>query len=107
MSPFIDVLATYDDDIQPDTETTEGAAKSRRNDVLQTMRKAGVNAAFHYVPLHTSEAGRKFAVRPTECPVTEDIAGRLLRLPFYNNLAEHDLDRTVDTFLDAVRSTQV
>ena len=81
--------------------------QNRRNDVLQTMRKAGGNAAFHYVPLHTSEAGRKFAVRPTECPVTEDIAGRLLRLPFYNNLAEHDLDRTVDTFLDAVRSTQV
>ena len=31
-------------------------------------------------------AGRRFSARPTECPVTDDISGRLMRLPFYNNL---------------------
>ena len=60
--------------------------RDRRNDVLELMRKTGVQATFHYQPLHASDAGRAFAVRETECPVSRDISGRLLRLPFYNNL---------------------
>ena len=51
------------------------------------LRERGVQATFHYVPLHSSDAGRMFAARETECPVTIDISGRLLRLPFYNNLS--------------------
>ena len=78
---------------------------SRRNDVLEAMRKNGVNATFHYLPLHTSDAGQTFMARPTECPVSEDICGRLLRLPFYNNLSERDLDRAVGAFLGSVRAT--
>ncbi len=34
----------------------------------------------------------------TECPVTDDISGRLLRLPFYNNLTAADSERVVDSF---------
>ncbi len=79
--------------------------RDRRNDVLEAMRKAGVSASFHYLPLHTSDAGRMFAQRPTECPVSDDVSGRLLRLPFYNNLGERDLDRTVEAFLTAAHST--
>ncbi len=79
---------------------------SRRNDVLEAMRKTGVNATFHYLPLHSSEAGQAFMSRPTDCPVSVDISGRLLRLPFYNNLSERDLDRSVDAFLSAVVATQ-
>ena len=79
--------------------------RDRRNDVLELMRKAGVQATFHYQPLHTSEAGRGFAVRETECPVSEDISNRLLRLPFYNDLSDPDLDRVVAAFLDAATAT--
>lgn len=79
--------------------------RDRRNDVLEAMRKTGVNATFHYLPLHTSDAGKVFAARATECPVSEDISGRLLRLPFYNNLGGDDLDRTVTAFLTAARAT--
>ncbi|MDQ3484381.1 MAG: dTDP-4-amino-4,6-dideoxygalactose transaminase [Actinomycetota bacterium] len=79
--------------------------RDRRNDVLAAMRKKGVQATFHYQPLHISDAGRQFAARDSECPVTEDISGRLLRLPFYNTLSEPDQDRTVNAFLDAARAT--
>ena len=75
---------------------------ARRNAVLESMREAGVQATFHYVPLHDSDAGRMFAARPTECPVTVDISGRLLRLPFHNGLTESEQDRVVATFLGAV-----
>jgi dTDP-4-amino-4,6-dideoxygalactose transaminase len=76
-----------------------------RNDVLETMRKSGVQATFHYLPLHSSDAGRKFAARPTECPVTDEVSGRILRLPFHNGLDEAEIDRVVDTFLTSVLAT--
>ena len=79
--------------------------RDRRNDVLESMRKAGVHATFHYLPLHSSEAGMKFAARPTECPVSEDISGRLLRLPFFNDLAEGEIERVVAAFTASILAT--
>jgi dTDP-4-amino-4,6-dideoxygalactose transaminase len=69
------------------------------------MRKMGVNATFHYIPLHSSDAGQAFSVKPTDCPVSDDVSGRLLRLPFYNNLAGEDLDRVVESFRSSARAT--
>ena len=73
--------------------------------MLESMRKQGVHATFHYVPLHSSDAGRAFSVRPTDCPVSDDISGRLLRLPFYNNLGGDDLDRVVSAFRTSAMAT--
>ena len=71
--------------------------RDRRNDVLEAMRKAGVQRD---LPLraaaHLRRRPGRSRARPTECPVTEDVSGRLLRLPFYNNLGERDLDRAVE-----------
>jgi dTDP-4-amino-4,6-dideoxygalactose transaminase len=79
--------------------------RDRRNDVLELMRKSGVQATFHYQPLDASDAGRSFAVRETQCPVSRDISDRLLRLPFWNNLGGPELDRVTTTFLDATTAT--
>jgi dTDP-4-amino-4,6-dideoxygalactose transaminase len=73
-----------------------------RDAVLQSMRTQGVVPAFHYVPLHSAPAGVKFAARPTQCPVTDDVSGRLLRLPFHNNLSLEDIDRVVEVFCQAL-----
>jgi dTDP-4-amino-4,6-dideoxygalactose transaminase len=65
-------------------------------DALITHLKAhGILSVFHYVPLHLSEMGRRFAARATECLVTEDVSARLLRLPFYNDLTESEQSRVV------------
>jgi len=77
--------------------------RATRDAVLERMRAAGVHAVFHYVPLHDSDAGRRFAARTTECPVSTDVSGRLLRLPFHNNLTAEDRERVVRTLLDALR----
>lgn len=71
-----------------------------RDAVLSGMRDRGVQPTFHYVPLHTSEAGRRFAARTTDCPVSTDVSGRLLRLPFFNNLTAEQSDRVVAAFTD-------
>jgi dTDP-4-amino-4,6-dideoxygalactose transaminase len=73
-----------------------------RDAVLAGMRTQGVQPTFHYVPLHSSDGGRRFAARATDCPVTESVSGRLLRLPFYNNLSDAQIDRVVEVFLATV-----
>jgi len=74
-----------------------------RDRVLAAMRAAGVMATFHYVPLHSAPGGRRFAARPTDCPVTEDVSGRLLRLPFYNTLSPAEVERSAEALLAACR----
>jgi dTDP-4-amino-4,6-dideoxygalactose transaminase len=66
------------------------------------MREDGVQATFHYVPLHSSDAGRRFSARATECPVSDDVSGRLLRLPFSNNLTPDDIARVVASLTGAL-----
>ncbi len=77
------------------------ADRPTRDRVLHGMRELGVQAAFHYGPLHSSKAGRQFAARPIECPVSTDVSDRLLRLPFHNNLTAAETDRVVEAFLRA------
>jgi dTDP-4-amino-4,6-dideoxygalactose transaminase len=76
--------------------------RSTRGRVIKSMQADGIYPTFHYVPLHSSDGGRRFAARPTECPVSDDVSGRLLRLPFYNNLTSADSDRVVGSFLAAL-----
>jgi dTDP-4-amino-4,6-dideoxygalactose transaminase len=42
----------------------------------------GILAVFHYLPLHLSPMGLRFAGCEGDCPLTEDLADRLLRFPF-------------------------
>jgi dTDP-4-amino-4,6-dideoxygalactose transaminase len=73
-----------------------------RDATIESMRKQGVQPTFHYVPLHSAPAAAKFAARPTECPITDDVSGRLVRLPFHNNLSNDDARRVVSVFRDAL-----
>jgi dTDP-4-amino-4,6-dideoxygalactose transaminase len=76
--------------------------RDTRASVLGELGRRGVQATFHYVPLHSSEGGRRFAARPTDCPVTDNISGRLIRLPFYAALGDDEVDRVVSCLVDAV-----
>ena len=67
-----------------------------RQALIAQLKHQGILSVFHYVPLHSSEMGRKSAARETECLVTEDLSARLLRLPFYNDLSEEEQSRVVD-----------
>jgi dTDP-4-amino-4,6-dideoxygalactose transaminase len=79
----------------------DAATRSR---VLSTMSQNAVQATFHYVPLHSSVGGRRFAARSTECPVTDDISSRLLRLPFHNGLEPGQIERVVETMVGAIEA---
>jgi len=61
-----------------------------RESLISHLKAESILSVFHYTPLHLSEAGKKFAARAASCPVTEEVSERLLRLPFYNDLGEHE-----------------
>ena len=58
--------------------------------VLQELKDQGINAVFHYQPLHQSPAGKKYGFCTTPLPVTEDISNRLIRLPLWIGFDEHE-----------------
>jgi dTDP-4-amino-4,6-dideoxygalactose transaminase len=67
-----------------------------RDGLIGHLRDRGIHAVFHYVPLHRSPMGLRVAARPGECPVSDDVSGRLVRLPFFNRLSADDQDRVID-----------
>jgi dTDP-4-amino-4,6-dideoxygalactose transaminase len=64
----------------------------RRSAAIEKLKAAGIHTVFHYIPLHSSPAGRKFARASGELAVTDDIADRLLRLPMYAGLEERQTE---------------
>jgi len=70
-----------------------------RQSMIAHLRKQEIAAVFHYLPLNVSEMGARFGGRPGQCPVTESVSDRLLRLPFYNNLSASDQDRVIETMM--------
>ena len=81
--------------------------KATRDEVMEQMRQEGINPTFHYVPLHSSIGGRRFAARETECPVSTDVGDRLMRMPFYNALSEGQIERVVASFARATQAALV
>ena len=71
-----------------------------RQGLIEHLKARGILAVFHYLPLHISDMGRKYGGRGGDCPVTEDISDRLLRLPFYNDLSEADQSYVIEAIQD-------
>ena len=67
-----------------------------RDALLQRLNEMGINAVFHYVPLHLSAAGRRYARTSGDLTVTEDAAARLVRLPLWPDMTDSDVARVVD-----------
>jgi len=67
-----------------------------RTRLIARLRGRGILAVFHYLPLHLSAMGRRHGGREGQCPVTEDVADRLLRLPFYTALTEAEQAEVIE-----------
>jgi dTDP-4-amino-4,6-dideoxygalactose transaminase len=78
--------------------------RATRDRVLARMRAHDIHPTFHYVPLHSSDGGLRFAGRLTECPVTDSVSGRILRLPFHNALSRDDIERVVEVFVTSLEA---
>jgi dTDP-4-amino-4,6-dideoxygalactose transaminase len=73
------------------------ASLDQRTRLIAHLKERGILAVFHYLPLHLSEMGQRLGGKPGDCPVTEDLSDRVLRLPFYNDLGEVEQAYVVDS----------
>lgn len=70
-----------------------------RTAFIQHLKDNGVMAVFHYIPLHSAPAGRKFGVFAGEDVYTTKESERLVRLPLYYGLTEADRNQVIETVL--------
>lgn len=77
-----------------------------RDALMSHLRRNGIHAVFHYIPLHTSPMGRRFGYSQGQLPVTEECSGRLLRLPFFYELEEAQQDRITSHISSFLRANQ-
>ncbi|OGY18509.1 MAG: dTDP-4-amino-4,6-dideoxygalactose transaminase [Candidatus Chisholmbacteria bacterium RIFCSPLOWO2_01_FULL_50_28] len=75
--------------------------ESVRNSLMDYLKKKGILAVFHYIPLHTSPMGKRLGYKRGDFPLTEELSGRLLRLPLYPDLSQteqHTVIRAIQEF---------
>ena len=71
------------------------SAESRKG-LIRHLKDRDIHAVFHYLPLHLSPMGQRYGGSLGQCPVTESVSDRLLRLPFFFDMTEQDQGRVVE-----------
>jgi dTDP-4-amino-4,6-dideoxygalactose transaminase len=71
-----------------------------RQELLAALRRGGIGAVFHYVPLHGAPAGRRWGRTHGSLTVTDDVSERLVRLPLWVGLEDRQ-----DEVIDQIRRT--
>lgn len=75
-----------------------------RTDLIAWLKERGIQATFHYVPLHSSPAGLRFGRFDGEDEYTTRESDRLVRLPMYYGLTPEDRQTVIDAVRDFYRS---
>jgi dTDP-4-amino-4,6-dideoxygalactose transaminase len=72
--------------------------------VLTRLRKRGIGASFHFVPLHSSPYGREvLGYQSDELPITKRVSRSIIRLPIYPGLKDEEVGYIVDEVKKALR----
>jgi dTDP-4-amino-4,6-dideoxygalactose transaminase len=67
-----------------------------RGRFIDELKSVGIHSVFHYVPLHSSDAGRRYGRQVGDLRVTDGVSERLVRLPLWPGMADEDVARVVD-----------
>lgn len=73
-----------------------------RTSLIDYLKNKGIHSVFHYVPLHLSEAGKKYGRIGSSMKYTENLSDRLLRLPFYYELTEDEIHMITNCIIEAL-----
>ena len=71
--------------------------EKNRNDMIINLNSQGINSVFHYVPLHSAPAGRKYGRISGKMENTEALSNRLMRLPLWIGL-----DKSIGSVIERV-----
>lgn len=70
-----------------------GGARDR---LLEHLKTLGILGVFHYQALNASPMGQRLGGRIGQCPVSEDVSQRLVRLPMFFSLADEEQEQVID-----------
>lgn len=76
----------------------------QRQVVLEELRRRGIGASFHYVPLHSSPFAREHLGINVELPVTDLVSQSLVRLPLFPDMTAEEQEYIIKNVHDVVRS---
>lgn len=76
---------------------------NERSELIDHLKRLGVMAVFHYVPLHTSPAGQRFGRFDGQDRYTTRDSERLLRLPMWYGMSEEIRQRVIDSVQEFYR----
>jgi dTDP-4-amino-4,6-dideoxygalactose transaminase len=74
-----------------------------RQAVINALKASDVFPVFHYVPLHSSPAGKRYCRVNGALTVTEDLSEHLLRLPLWVGITEMQIQRVCDLLVDILQ----
>lgn len=74
-----------------------------RKGVLEEMKRHGIHAIFHYVPLHSSPAGQRFGRAHGKLDLTDKLSERIVRLPLWIGMQESDQERVIEALESAIK----
>ncbi len=66
--------------------------KADRDKLITYLNQNGIQAVFHYIPLHSAPAGLKFGRFNGDDNFTTSESEKLIRLPLYFNISSNDID---------------
>jgi dTDP-4-amino-4,6-dideoxygalactose transaminase len=75
---------------------------AQRTSLLKSLKTVGINTVFHYIPLHSSPAGRKYGRLHGNLSLTQETSDRLLRLPLWVGMTQQDVMRVVEAVYEAL-----
>jgi dTDP-4-amino-4,6-dideoxygalactose transaminase len=64
-----------------------------RDQLIADLDTRNINAVFHYIPLHTSPAGRRYGRAHGSLEVTDEMSARLVRLPLWTGMTDEMVER--------------
>ena len=71
----------------------------KRTNMINTLNQLGINTVFHYIPLHSSPAGKKFGRYQGDMAITNQISDTLLRLPIFYQITDEEIEKIIQQII--------
>jgi dTDP-4-amino-4,6-dideoxygalactose transaminase len=71
-----------------------------RTKLIEFLRKKGILAIFHYIPLHSSPAGKKYTRFVGKMTVTNRASDTIIRLPLFYDITEKEIEYVIKSIKD-------
>lgn len=78
-------------------------SQKERDYLLDELKKKGIGATFHYIPLHTSPMGEKLGYKKENLQITEKVSDCILRLPIYSDLRDEEVNYILDSIYNIMK----